>query len=59
MTQIVPVPIPLGEGERFTSTGRRAVAIAPDGRRIVYAANNVLYLRPVDQLQAIPIVDSA
>ena len=36
--------------------GRRAmVAISPDGSQVVYVANGSLWLRPVDQLQAVQI----
>ena len=55
---VVRMQIPLGEGERFSSTGRRAVAISPDGSHIVYSANRALTLRPVDQLQGTMIADT-
>jgi Tol biopolymer transport system component len=42
----------LGEGQQFTSPGRQMVAISPDGARIVYVANNRLYLRPTAELDA-------
>jgi len=46
----------LGEGERFPGSGRQIVAISPDGTQIVYAANNRLYRRSMDDLasHAIP-----
>ena len=31
------------------------MAISPDGTRIVYVANYQLYLRSMDQLEAVPI----
>ncbi len=52
---IVRMPIPLGTDESFSSSNIQVVAISPDGRHIVYSANNSLWLRPVDQLQATPI----
>ena len=38
--------------QSFTSAGRPLVAVAPDGAAIVYVANNRLYLRPIDELEA-------
>ena len=48
-------PIPLAADQRFSSAGRRAVAVSPDGSQIVYTANTSLWLRPVDQLQAVQV----
>ena len=31
------------------------MAISPDGSRVVYTANESLWLRPVDQLQAVQV----
>ena len=45
----------LPEGQMFTRTGRHLVAISPDGTKIVYVANQQLYLRALDQLDAQPI----
>ena len=45
----------LAEGEAFTRTGRPIVTLSPDGRRIVYVANQQLYLRNLDELNARPI----
>ena len=47
--------ISLAEGQRFTSPGRRMVAISPDGTRIVYVANARLYLRSISEPEARPI----
>ena len=52
---IVRMPIPLGADESISSTNVHAVAISPNGRHIVYAANQGLLLRPVDQLEATPL----
>ncbi len=41
--------------QSFTSAGRPLVAVAPDGSSIVYVANNRLFLRPIDELEARPI----
>ena len=56
---VVRMPIPLGIDEIFSNTGRHAVAISPDGTQIVYSANLGLSLRPVDQLEATPLVGTS
>ena len=38
-----------------TSTGRRGVAISPTGSHVVYVANQQLYLRALDELEAQPL----
>ena len=48
-------PMPLGAGQNFTRTGRRAVAISPDGTKIAYIANNQIYLRHMHESEAQPI----
>ena len=45
----------LPAGQSFTRTGRHAVAIAPDGSFFIYVANNQLYLRRMNELEAQPI----
>ena len=45
----------LPENERFSNTGRHAVAISPDDAHIVYGANGRLNLRRLDQVEATPI----
>ena len=52
---ITRFPIPLAADQVFSFAGRPLVAISPDGSQVVYAANNSLWLRPVDQLQAIQV----
>ncbi len=42
----------LPEDQQFTRTGRPVVAVSPDGSRIVYVANNQLYLKAMDTLEA-------
>ena len=44
----------LPEGQQFTSD-RPFVALSPDGSRMVYVANQQLYLRVMDALDATPI----
>ena len=47
--------IPLAADQAFRGTRSRSVAISPDGSQVVYAANASLWLRPVDQLQAVQV----
>jgi Tol biopolymer transport system component len=59
-----PPPIPtrfaitLGDGQRFSNTGRTVLAISPDGRRVAYVANRQLYLREMSAIEARPIAGS-
>jgi Tol biopolymer transport system component len=50
----------LPEGQTFSVTVRRAVAISPDGRQLVYAANSRLYVRSLSEFEphAIPGSDA-
>ena len=48
-------PIPLAADQTFCNTGRRAVAVSPDGSQVVYTANGSLWLRPVVQLQVVQV----
>ncbi len=59
--QVMPSPSPpvisrfsfvLPEDQQFTRTGRRVVAVSPDGTRLVYVANRQLYLRNMHELAA-------
>jgi serine/threonine-protein kinase len=47
--------ITLPAGDTFTP-GAHWLALSPDGARLAYTANNRLYLRARDQLDAVPIV---
>jgi serine/threonine-protein kinase len=47
--------ITLPPDQLFTRLGRHVVAISPDGTKVVYVANQQLYLRGIDQLEATPI----
>jgi len=56
----VPAPLArfamaLPSGQGFTRMGRHVVALSPDGTRLVYVANNQLYLRMIDQPAPVPI----
>ena len=53
--QITRFPIPLPADQALSFLGRPLVAISPDGSQIVYVANRSLWLRPVDQLQAVQV----
>ena len=46
--------IPL-EGQRLYETGSRPLAVSPDGRRVVFAADRRLYVRALDDLAATPL----
>jgi serine/threonine-protein kinase len=48
----------LPAGQRFTGTGRRVVAISPDGATIVYVANNRLFVKAIGELAASPVADT-
>jgi serine/threonine-protein kinase len=45
----------LGEGQQFTVNANQSLAVSPDGTRLVYVANNQLYLRSLSDLDARPI----
>jgi serine/threonine-protein kinase len=47
--------VPLPEGQNFTRQGRHLLAVSPDGSRLVYVANQQLYLRRMGELEATPI----
>jgi len=47
--------ITLPEGQQFTNTGRHVLAISPDGTKIVYVANQQLYLRSISDSEVRPI----
>jgi hypothetical protein len=44
----------LGEGQ-FTTNNSQSLAVSPDGTRLVYVADNQLYLRSLSDLEARPI----
>ena len=45
-------PISLGEGQLFSGGTRLFLGISPDGTKILYAANQRLYLRSLGELEA-------
>ena len=52
---ITRFPIPLGASQTFSFPALPIVAISPDGTHVVYNADRSLWLRPVDQLQAVQV----
>ena len=54
-SRVVRFPIPLAADQNFTFIGRPLVTISPDGSRVVYQANRSLWLRSVDELQAVQV----
>ena len=52
---ITRIPLVLPADQQLTGTNRHVVALSPDGSHLVYTANQQLYLRPMDQLEATPI----
>ena len=56
--RVVRFPIPLAADQAFSFTTRVLVAVSPDGSHVVYTANNSLWLRSVDQLQAVRVPGS-
>ena len=47
--------LPLPSGVSLTSKSRHVVALSSDGTRLVYSANQQLYLRAMDQTEATPV----
>ena len=45
----------LPEGQMFTGTGRHVMTLSPDGTKLVYVANEQLYLRNMHELTSAPI----
>ena len=45
----------LPDGQAFSRTGRRFVAVSADGSMLAYIANNQIYLRSMHELEARPI----
>ena len=49
---VTRLSFPFAEGQEMTRGGHLAVAISPDGSRVVYVANERLYLRSLSELAA-------
>ena len=56
---VTRVPIALAADQAFSGRGRTLVAISPNGSHIAYSANGGLWLRPIDQLQAVQVPGAA
>jgi eukaryotic-like serine/threonine-protein kinase len=48
-------PLALPEAQNFSRTGRQFLAISRDGAKLVYVANNQLFLRQMSEMQPRPI----
>ena len=44
--------VALPDGQQFSNTGRNVVALSPDGRNLVYVANQGLHLRAMGSLES-------
>jgi Tol biopolymer transport system component len=53
--EVTRLTIAVPPAQRLTRTGRHVLAISPDGRRVAYVANQQLYLREMEQIEASPI----
>ena len=51
--------IPLATDQSFSAVGRSLVTISPDGSQVVYQTNDGLWLRSIDQLQAVQVPGTA
>ncbi len=47
--------LPLPSGVSLTGSGRHVVALSSDGTRLVYSANQQIYLRALEQTEAVPV----
>ena len=56
--EVARFPVLLADGQAFTNTGRQVVAISPDGTKIVYVANQRLFLRAIRDAEARPLQGS-
>ena len=52
---VVRFSLPLPPGDALTNTRRNVVALSSDGTRLVYSANEQLYLRAMNQMEATPV----
>ena len=50
--RVVRLPLPLSDGQTFSGTGRHIVAISPTHDYVAFIANEGLWLRPMDQMEA-------
>ena len=52
---ITRFPVVLPQAQLLHNVGRRSLAISPTGTHLAYVANGQIYLRAMDQLEAVPI----
>ena len=52
---VVRFSLPLPPGVSLTGVVRHALALSPDGTRLVYSANEQLYVRAMDETEATPV----
>ena len=50
--RVARFPLPLSDGQNFSGVGRHAVAISPAHDYVAFTANEGLWLRPMDQMEA-------
>jgi serine/threonine-protein kinase len=50
--------VPLPEGQGYTNTGRRVLALSPTGRHLVFVAGGYLHVRMLDSLESARIPGS-
>ena len=53
--RLTRLAITLDPDSRFTTGGGSSIALSPDGARLAFVANNRVYLRPLDRVEATPI----
>jgi serine/threonine-protein kinase len=58
-SEVIRFPFILPEGQHLSRSGRPFLTISPDGDRIVYVANNQLYMRVLSDAEAHPIDGTA
>ena len=51
--------VDLPSDQIFTRTGRRAIALSPDGSQLAYVANRQIYLRNLNELTVTPVPGTA
>ena len=52
---VVLFDVPLSQGVGFGSTGRTVVAVSRDGHRLAFSANDLIWTRAMDDLEAVPV----
>jgi serine/threonine-protein kinase len=47
--------VPFAANDTFNQASRRLLTLSPDGKLLAYVANNRLYVRHLDQIEAVPL----